>query len=63
MADEFADIDVARLFDGVSDGPSDGLGRDRDIAKFFISLQPASSEILLASSEWVTPGQITVTRI
>jgi hypothetical protein len=33
--DEFADIDVARLFDGVSDGPSDGLGRDRDIAKVF----------------------------
>jgi hypothetical protein len=33
--DEFADIDVARLFDGVSDGPSDGLGRDRDLAKVF----------------------------
>src|ERR1700752_3576895 len=29
--DEFADIDVARLFDGVSDG----LGRDRDLAKVF----------------------------
>src|SRR5438876_10093995 len=61
--DDFVNVHVCRLFDGVTHCPRDGIGCQCDFPIIGHGRLVAGSVMVLASSDSTTPGEMIVTRI